>query len=801
MTLRDSLKPREIEVLRLITDGLSNREISENLFISVETVKWYNKQIYSKLDVSGRKEAAQKAQQLSLLDDSTQPDIAVDTAKNNLPQETTPFIGRTHDIHAIQTLLQDAENRLVTILAPGGMGKTRLSMKVARSQIGRYADGIFFIALAPLSSPNDIVTTIAENIGFVFHGEQTLTQQLANFLKDRTMLLIMDNFEHLLEGASLVSDIVKSTQNINIVITSRERLNLHGENVYSLRGLEFPEWETPADALEYDAVKLFMSSAQRARTDFDLHDNDLDYLSRICKLTAGMPLGIELAAGWVDALSLEQIANEIQQGIDILETDMRDVPERHRSLRATFERTWNRLTDDEQAIFSRLSVFRGGFTLPAAQAVAGANARHLRKLAQKALVQNENNDRYAIHELLRQYGESKLLETPEPAAIQAKHAIYFTDFIANCKDDLKASGQLDALERIDAEFENVRLAWIYVVDHHQWDQLPKFLYSLWFYCDIRSRSQEVINLFEYAMQTLQSMKPSSETQLALGRIMAWIGWFYQDLGFRPRAIDICEEAIRILKPYDSKEDLLIACQTILLVSEIGQDVENVSSLEQFSYQLAQELGDRNWQARNLIFEDLRHDPNALYKIKQAQSIFEELGDQQGQRMCSLSEARLMFRQGEVQIAEELVRRAERLVAPFKSAWHHAESYRCLGLIAVYQNNYEHARYYLYQSLQLLWDAGYSQFATGILVRIAQVLYFEGQLERAVEIVSLLHNVPATHRDIYNGMDRGWNMPVQYDDLCIELEDSLSPDQFTMVWSRGQELDLSKLVADLLSEMK
>jgi DNA-binding CsgD family transcriptional regulator len=311
MILQDSLKPREIEVLRLITDGLSNREISEQLFISVETVKWYNKQIYSKLDVSGRKEAAHKAQQLGLLDDSIQSDMAVATAKNNLPQETTPFIGRTHELDAIQTLLQDAENRLLTILAPGGMGKTRLSLKVAQSQIGHYPDGIFFIPLAPLSSPNDIVTTIAENIGFVFHGEQTLTQQIVTFLKDRTMLLVLDNFEHLLEGASLVSDIVKLTQNINIVITSRERLNLHGENVYSLRGLEFPEWETPADALEYDAVKLFMSSAQRTRTDFDLHDDDLDYLARICKLTAGMPLGIELAAGWVDALSLEQIANEI----------------------------------------------------------------------------------------------------------------------------------------------------------------------------------------------------------------------------------------------------------------------------------------------------------------------------------------------------------------------------------------------------------------------------------------------------------------------------------------------------------
>jgi tetratricopeptide (TPR) repeat protein len=480
---------------------------------------------------------------------------------------------------------------------------------------------------------------------------------------------------------------------------------------------------------------------------------------------------------------------------------MRDIPERHRSLRATFERTWNRLTDDEQAIFSRLSVFRRGFTLPAAQAVAGANARHLRKLTQKALVQNENNDRYAIHELLRQYGESKLSETGEPAIIQAKHAIYFTEFIGGCKIDLKTSHQLDAMKQIDAEFENVRLAWLYVVDQNQWNQLPNFLYSLWFYCDIRSRSQEVISLFEYAMQTLQSMNPSSETQLARGRIMAWIGWFYQDLGFRPKAIDICQEAIQILKPYDSKEDLIMACQTIGLMSASGQDIENMKSLGQFSYQLAQEIGDRTWQAYNLIFFNKRNVRDALDQIKQSRLIFEELGDKWGLWLCSDQESARMFRQGDVQSAEELARRAERLNSPFKSVWHRAESYRSLGLIAIYQNNYEHARYYFYQSLQFLWDAGYSHFATGVLVRVAQVLTFGSQFERAVEIVSLLHDAPSAHRDIYNGMDRGWDMSIHYDDLCAELEDSLSSEQFNLAWGRGQDLELSKLVADLLSEMQ
>src|SRR6185503_15165002 len=157
------------------------------------------------------------------------------------------------------------------------------------------------------------------------------------------------------DGAQLVADLIQAAPNVRLMTTSRERLNLRGETVYTLRGLDFPTWETPDDALQYDAVKLFMQSAHRVRPDFELQARDLDFLARICRLTAGMPLGIELAAGWVDVLSLEQIATEIQQGIDILETEMRDVPERQRSIRATFDWTWERLTEDEKTAFMRLS--------------------------------------------------------------------------------------------------------------------------------------------------------------------------------------------------------------------------------------------------------------------------------------------------------------------------------------------------------------------------------------------------------------------------------------------------------------
>jgi predicted ATPase len=182
------------------------------------------------------------------------------------------------------------------------------------------------------------VTTIAENIGFIFHGEYLPVQQLIDFLKERSMLLVLDNFEHLLDGAQLVADLIQFAPNVCLMTTSRERLNLRGETVYSLRCLDFPTLQTPDDALRFDAVKLFLQSAHRIRSDFELDLHDLDYMTRICRLTAGLPLGIELAAGWVDILSLEQIAAEIQRGIDILETEIRDVPERIQAASCADER-------------------------------------------------------------------------------------------------------------------------------------------------------------------------------------------------------------------------------------------------------------------------------------------------------------------------------------------------------------------------------------------------------------------------------------------------------------------------------
>ena len=321
---------------------------------------------------------------------------------NNLPIQPTPFIGRSAELAALDKLLADPDIRLVTIVGPGGMGKTRLALAVAERLINPRRDapsarlyndfpnGVFFINLAPLSETSHIVPAVADALNFPLQGgdDRSPQQQLLDYLRQKKLLLLFDNFEHLLDGVELVANILQLAPDVQILATARERLHLRTEQVYPIEGLEFPNWETPEDAEAYTAVQLFLQSARRNQPDFTLHNqDDLTYLARICRTVAGMPLALELAASWVDMLPLAEIAAELQQGLDFLETDMRDMPERHRSIRAAIDYSWQKLDEKEREIFAKLSVFRGGFTREAAKAVADANLRQLARLVGKSLLQ------------------------------------------------------------------------------------------------------------------------------------------------------------------------------------------------------------------------------------------------------------------------------------------------------------------------------------------------------------------------------------------------------------------------------
>ena len=443
----EPLTTREMEILALIVNGSSNREIANRLFIAHSTVRWYIRQIYGKLGAETREEAIELALTTGIAPPALETGWVI---RHNLPVQTNSFIGRECELDELSQMVADSDCRLITIVAPGGMGKTRLALALAErvmalpeqieqmpNRAGSFQDGVFFIALASLTTPDLLISTIADSIGYRFQSDgRDLKQQLLDFLHEKQMWLILDNAEHLRGGMGIASEILAYAKDIQIVVTSRERLNLNVETVYTIAGLPFGDWETLEGALAGDCVKLFLQSAKRVKPSFTLAVDEIDSLARVCQLVDGMPLAIELAAAWVAMLSLEEIANEITQNLDFLSSNMQDTPQRQHSIRAVFEYTWKRLSTAEQNVLMKLSVFRGGWAREAAEEVAGADLLLLRALVSKSLIDHGADGRFEMQGLLHQFAEEQLELAEEAPTTCAKHSAYYADYLyqlnSNC---------------------------------------------------------------------------------------------------------------------------------------------------------------------------------------------------------------------------------------------------------------------------------------------------------------------------------------------------------------------------------
>jgi DNA-binding CsgD family transcriptional regulator len=361
----DDLTWREQEVLILLAERQTNREIADQLHLAESTVKDYVGKILSKLYVKNRRQAVERAKALGLLDRDRETVVRPPT---NLPAEATPFVGRRDELVEIKRHL--GETRLLTLTGPGGIGKTRLAVKVAQDAAGDFRDGIFFVPLAPISLVEHLIQTIAEAVKFPLATHEDPQHQLLRYLKKRQLLLVMDNFEHLLDGVGIVSDILPAAPGVKVLATSRERLNLQSETTLIVGGMSLSSGVSSEQKGSNDAITLFIQSARKVCPGFDPSPDELDQIANICQIVQGMPLAIELAAAWLQILTVDEIAEELEKGFDILATEVRDAPERHRSIRAVFDHSWSLLHPTEREIFLHLSVFRGGFTREAAQQIS-----------------------------------------------------------------------------------------------------------------------------------------------------------------------------------------------------------------------------------------------------------------------------------------------------------------------------------------------------------------------------------------------------------------------------------------------
>jgi predicted ATPase/Tfp pilus assembly protein PilF len=471
---------------------------------------------------------------------------------NNLLYQATPFFGREEELVQITEMLLNPEVRLVTLMGPGGFGKTRLALQAAAELTDRFPHGVYLVQLAPLSSDQFILEKIASALHFIFHGAEDPKQQLLQFLRDKNILLVMDNFEHILEGASLVEEILKSAPLVKILVTTRERLKNSRERVFEVRGLRYPDGQQTIGMEAYSAVQLFLKSAKKQDPSFEVKPEDRIAVVRVCQLLEGMPLGIELASTWLKTLTLPQIPEKIETNRDTVAAVMPHLPARHQSLRAVFEYSWILLKENQKRVLRTASVFRGGFTLDAAKRIAGASPTTLKELEDKFLVRRKPHDRFELHELLKYYAKEKLFDSPpEKEKVQAAHCVYFAKFLRHQEKKLMGPHQRAVLELVMGEIDNLREGWTWAVDHQRQKEVEDYLDGLYqIYCT-KTLLLEGRDVFSRAAQAFKSRKPGPKVTAAYfvltGKLLARWASFEHQLGQLKKAKALYEESLKFFK--------------------------------------------------------------------------------------------------------------------------------------------------------------------------------------------------------------------------------------------------------------
>jgi len=821
---------REKEIVNLLAERLTDREIAQVLNISLQTVKWYNKRLYSKLGVRNRREAAARAEALGLLA-TADDDQAVSV--HNLPAQTTPFIGRQRELEELSNLLAQTDVRLVTILAPGGMGKTRLALKSVEQLSSNFDDGVFFVPLAELGSDDHIATAIAESAGLHLQAGGNPRRQALQSLRQKQILLLLDNLENAPGGAALIGEMLLTAPDIKVLATSRERLNLSGETIYHIGGMAVPSADTSGEVLdEQGAVDLFLQTAKQIHPVFEVQANDWDPIVRICRLVEGMPLGIILAAAWVRVLSPGEIADEITKDLDFLSTDMHDIPQRQRSMRAVLVSTWRRLSNTARMTFEKLSVCRGGFTLEAARKIAATNLPTLQLLADRGMLWRTPAGRYEVHELLRQFAEEQLQRGEDFHDAYDSHSLYYAKLLLNMETELRSRRQATALRRIEDDIENMQSAWRYAFEQGNDTNVAMMLPSLYYFHETRGWFEEGETAFRKAAKHFASETPTDEQTLLHGRLLARQGAFAHRLGRYQQASELLQASLSILSETIARDELAITLsfmadltrslgkydvsrqlcrQSLALYREVDDkwgiagelhnlgvaayhlgDFGEARGYYDESLAMSRELDDPYGIVTSLIgmgvlTQDLKDYQHAEQLYAESLSISEKLDDRYGVAASLINLGRVHYLTGDLEKGAQHCIRGLEISRNLGDPWGTAASLINLGDIACKMKNFEESRGYFREALQIVTELKSEPLEIEILVGMAALLAQNGDEETALELLAPILRRPPDDKEIRERANR----------LRDRLSSSLHQESVIKIEARRSDKSIDDAVRQLL----
>lgn len=693
---------------------------------------------------------------------------------HSLPAFSTPLIGREPELAELGQRLIDPKTRLVTLVGSGGMGKTRLAVAAAEQNLVEFTHGVFYVPLASVSDASFIPTTVAEHLKFAFSGAAEPKQQLLDYLREKQMLIILDNYEHLIASAAMITDVLHAAPNITLLVVSRERLRLQNELVFELNGMVLPEGETLDELASYLAVQLFVESARRANPGFEATEDNIRLIAHCCWLVDGLPLGIELAAAWLEALPLEEVVKEIEQSLDFLETDLRDVPERHRSLRAVFDSSWNLMSDEERDVLMKLSVFRSGFTREAAQQVANASLRILTTLVNKSVLRRAPDGRYTPHVTLRQYAAEQFERDVEnTAAVRYAHATFFADFMIKQEKLFNTKREKMGVDEVEKEIENVRAAWRWALESQEWAILQSMLQPLTGYYFVRALLREGRQLFGELCDYLEAAG-QGKTPLWW---QAWRrhGWMAGRLGDYALIYSTNEASLRYFRQQGDQQEcgyalngLSYACmmqgrydesrqyarEALQIAREIKRTELILISMGNWGY--AEYLANNLDEARRLYEEynaivakdgsPISHafglnnlgeilwtsvgDAESKRLYEEAYGIFKSFGHRQGMAFTLNNLGGVLLGMGEYGEAEKHYRQAYELHREIGDRAGTGHSLSAIGNVALSAMKYDEAKRAYQESLQLRREIGDPRSIADSLTDLALVASLTGKLEEA-----------------------------------------------------------------------
>jgi predicted ATPase/DNA-binding CsgD family transcriptional regulator len=714
--LAEPLSDREREILRLLADGLTNREIAEHLFLSRETVKWYNKQIYGKLGVSNRTQAASQARVLGALDSDGLPRAEPPPPpRHELPAQVTSFVGREQQIREIVDVLRESSVRLITLTGTGGIGKTRLALEVASRLSSEFADGIYLVNLAPTRQSERVADRMASALDLEIPPKQSAAEVLARYLKDRHILLVVDNFEQVLEAAPLLVGLLSSAAGLKFLVTSREALGAYGETESPVPPLSMPapgHLEGVSVAIEYEAIALFAKRAQAANSGFRISEENFRAVAEICAKLDGLPLAIELAAATTKRLEPADLLVQFDRILAKLDSGMRGLPERQRSLHATITWSYDLLDNSEKTLFASLSVFRGSFALGAAEQVAGAGIdvdleRGIESLADKNLLVRHGRSgedyRFAMLETIQQYASEQLALGGGEEDCRRRHADFFTRFAERAKPMLAGTEQDHWVGRIEADYENLRSALDWTLaggDRELGLRLVAALSDYWFF---RGPSTEALGWVELALESLEKVAPPLRAGIEISA-----GHTLMQHGDSSRARALLSDALAIYRGLGDQANTAWGLASLSFAS-IGQ-VEEYES--------------------------------ALASCEEGISLFRGLGDGPWLSAALHIKGKLALARGDLGVAEEA--HMEPLDVALETGNRRRESiqYALLGMVHQSKGEFHEAEEYLRRCLVLSWEIGYGHMVAMALAALAGPLGSRGDLVKAARLLGastgLLH---------------------------------------------------------------